>query len=58
MGEFIQSHRWTLGVAANGEALETFLPYVYTIQKDENGNLVELKKTPLPIDEEIGRAHV
>jgi hypothetical protein len=51
LGEFIQSHRWTPGVAANGEALETFLPYVYTIQRDENNDLVEPKKIPLPIDE-------
>jgi hypothetical protein len=40
-----------LGVTADGEALETFLPYIYTIQRDENDDLVELKKTPSPIDE-------
>ena len=40
-----------LGVTANSEALETFLPYIYTVQEDENGDLVELKKIPSPIDE-------
>ena len=39
-----------LGVTTNSEALETFLPYIYTVQEDGDGGL-EPKNTPSPIDE-------